>query len=238
MPQSGQLRPAGRDFHVWLNSRESTARRRFSHAHEICHLLIPGYLSNSKCRTDATTGEYRRQQEEEYLCDVGASELLMPVHMFAPSISRPLHLDSLLEVARRFDVSLEAAGIRLTQCDIEECAVIVWEEALKKSQIREMKSQAALPGMERFAPRPRLRIRFASTSPGMRKHYFPPERSADAECLVNRCLEIDSVVSGNCYLPTGNGLVEFATESIDAPYRRGNLRQNRVITIARPKRRG
>lgn len=234
MRMSGRLVPGPTGYLVQLNSSHTEGRKRFSHAHEIGHLLIPSYQSSPKLREDAETGEYERNAEEEFLCDVAASELLMPLDLLRKVVEKQsLAIETLMEVAGKFEVSLEAAGVRLTQCGHDECAVIVWEEVLKRSQAREMANQPVFAGMEEFQPQPRLRIRFAATSRGMREYYFPREKSADEECLVYGCLAAEEIVRGECWLPTGRGLVRFWTESILAPYRRGEETQMRVITLAR-----
>jgi len=235
MVPSGRLVPRGTEFEIEINSSHPNGRRRFSHAHEIGHLLIPSYRGSPKLREDHITGEFQRDQEEEFLCDTAAAELVMPRDLFRAAVGEDaLGIDCLLRVAEEFQVSLEAAGIRLTQCDAGECAVIVWEETFKTSQVREMENQISLAGMEEFGPQPRLRIRFASTSEGMSHHFFPREKSVAEDCLVCGCLGRTGVVSGECYLPTGDGPVLLRTESVAVPYRCDGKMQTRVITLAMP----
>lgn len=234
MPESGRLVPADGGLRIEVNEAHASGRKRFSHAHEIGHLLMPSYQRSPKLREDPTTGEYEQKNEEEFLCDTVASELLMPLDLFRTTVDKHgLDVETLMEMAGEFQVSLEAAGVRLTQCGCRDCAVIVWEEVLKRSQVREMSNQSVFPGIEGFEPQPRLRIRFAATSEGMHGHYFPREKSPDDECLVCQCLAREEIVRGECWLPTGRGPARFWTESVRVPYRRGKETQMRVITVAR-----
>ena len=235
MEESGRLLPVPGGYRIEVNASQSRGRQRFSHAHEIGHLLVPTYCQEPKRRDDSTTGEYRPKEEEEFLCDVAATEILMPVRIFRSAVSgREAGVRVLSDVASNFEVSLEAAGVRLAQNAADELAVIVWEETLKSSQSRQMETQAALPGMEEFQPQPRLRIRFGATSADLRDCFFPPEKSAEDGCLVCTCLDTEGVVRGECNLPTGRGAKRFWTESVRAPYRRGETAVMRVITVARP----
>ena len=235
MDCAGMLLPANEGYVVQLKATDSQGRRRFTHAHEIGHLLVEETHLGPEARRDTTTGEYGRDSEVEYLCDVAASELLMPLGLFHEALgSRRPALQDLLRLARTFDVSMEAAALRLTEAPQSDCGVIVWEPMLKKSQVKELDTQTAFPGMEDFAPQPRLRIRTAKTSDALRKHYFPPEKSIAEDCLVCQCLQTDSAVCGRADLPTGNGPVVFWTESIAAPYTRERDKQTRIITLVFP----
>jgi hypothetical protein len=235
MPGSGCLVPVDGGYRVELNVSETAGRKRFSHAHEIGHLLVPAYGAGPKHRSDRTTGDYAQKDEEEFLCDVAATELLMPLPVLRSlTAGRDPGVGVLAEIAANFDVSLEAAGVRLAQTAAGGVAVVVWEETLKTSQSREMENQAAFPGMEEFQPQPRLRIRFGATSDDLRHCFFPREKSAGDDCLVCECLDTDEVVCGECDLPTGRGPKRFRTESVRAPYRRGDDVRMRVITVASP----
>ncbi len=232
---AARLRPVREGYVIELNTGETRGRRRFSHGHEIGHVLVPDESEHTKQRQDDSTGYYGQQHEEEYLCDIAAAELLMPMPAFRSAASQnPLGVRGVPVLADQFDVSLEAAAIRLTQCDLGDCAAIVWEEDYKKSQLDEMANQVPLLGMENLGPRPRLRVRFAVTSPGMGEHYFPRQKSVDDDCLICRSLSTDALVTGECHLPTGRGPVRFQTESVRAPYRREGQLRARVISLVTP----
>ncbi len=232
----GLLAPLpGGEYRIVLNDQQGNGRARFSHAHEIAHTLIPSYRRSPKARQDTETGMYGRDAEEEYLCDVAASELLMPTFLFRPyAAARGVALATVTDSARTFEVSLEAAGVRLVESSTFPCAIVFWEERLKPTQDRDVRTKTALPGLEGYEPKPKLRIRFGVCSPGMQKHFFPRAKSLDDDSPVCECLISDASVSAVCHLPTGNGPVTFKTESVSAPYKVGAALRKRVITIARP----
>jgi len=222
-------------FRIWLSSDQSRGRRRFTHAHELGHILVTFEALHWNIQSDSETGVYTVEKEEEYLCDLCASEMLMPLPMFRRVVDGHLPtLESLSTAAQAFDVSLEAAGIRLTQCGLWDCAVIVWEERLKDSQVTQVESNTTLPGMDAYPPEPRLRVRFAARSNGLCHHYFPKQKSLDLTSPIHECLRSGSPLRAKCDLPTGNGPVTFMTESVGCPYRVNGEVRNRIITIACP----
>lgn len=67
------------------------------------------------------------RDEEEYLCDAAASELLMPSPMFDRDVrnSGPT-VSSLFELARSYGTSLQATAIRFVQTRIWNCSFLFW----------------------------------------------------------------------------------------------------------------
>lgn len=64
---------------IRINLDRPETRKRFSVGHEVSHTFFPNYQTKTWCRTDA---RYRRRDNPddllETLCDVGASELILP----------------------------------------------------------------------------------------------------------------------------------------------------------------
>jgi Zn-dependent peptidase ImmA (M78 family) len=100
---------------IEISTRMDKSRRAFTLGHELGHaLFLPFEPKERMSRQDTTTGTFARDNEEEYLCDVAAAELLMPKDMFSgrlavygPSVRSMLRLandfgSSLLSTARRF----------------------------------------------------------------------------------------------------------------------------------------
>jgi hypothetical protein len=100
---------------VLLNRRKSSARRRYSLAHEIVHTLFPDY--EDEIRHVGTL--WRRDGDEselEFLCQVGAAELLFPLEEFTASVARHgLSLASTLALATTFNASVEATARRIVE---------------------------------------------------------------------------------------------------------------------------
>jgi hypothetical protein len=82
-------------------------RSRFTLAHEVGHALIRDAAAP---KLAPGIGE---SDEEERLADIAASELVMPHYVFAREFEQAgAHPLSLLELSRRYDVSLQALAVR------------------------------------------------------------------------------------------------------------------------------
>jgi hypothetical protein len=102
LPVSGELRRDGKNFKIVYSTYLSEARRRFTIAHELAHAIF----ESTKVRGP------RNGVELERLCDMLASELLMPRDLFLSVGSSEPSVSNLLELAQTFKTSLSATGIR------------------------------------------------------------------------------------------------------------------------------
>ena len=99
---------------IVCNHNHHNARRRFTLAHELGHFLLPGTRSKN-------VFEVKYYSSKERLCNQFAAALLMPeseVRLRLPLYLRQSKEETIREFARQFDVSVEAAKIRLTQLGI------------------------------------------------------------------------------------------------------------------------
>lgn len=104
-----------------FNPLRPRGRLRFSIAHEIAHSLFEDCESEIRCRgghTDSAPDNWQL----EVLCNIGAAELLMPLGSFSELASEDLSIKSLLELRKRFDVSVESCLIRLIKLAKQPCA--------------------------------------------------------------------------------------------------------------------
>lgn len=105
LPVSGELHRDGNSFKVVYSSYLSPERRRFTIAHEIAHALL------------ATTGPNwpRFGKELERLCNMIATELLMPRDIFLRCLGPKLSITKVFELSRTFATSLSATAIRCAE---------------------------------------------------------------------------------------------------------------------------
>lgn len=110
---SGALIRTGDQLTIAYSSQLSQARRRWTIAHELGHALFE------------TTGPNppRHGRELERLCDMIATELLLPRKYFVPRIRENVCLNGVLRLADVFQTSVSAAAIRCA----ELCGVSVFE---------------------------------------------------------------------------------------------------------------
>jgi hypothetical protein len=110
---SGALLPDGKFFKIIYSDHMPAGRIRWTVAHEMAHALFE------------TTGRNapRSGDELERLCDMIATELLLPWKHFVPRIRENVSLDNVLQLAHTFQTSVTSAAIRCA----EVCGVSVFE---------------------------------------------------------------------------------------------------------------
>jgi hypothetical protein len=107
-------------------------RRRYSIAHEIVHSILAEYDEAADFSTMSTTDKKRAEGELEFLCQVGAAELLMPYQSYLSQMGVGMpRLRAILTLAADFAVSPEAAARRAVDLGPGKCAVLFakrWHE--------------------------------------------------------------------------------------------------------------
>lgn len=106
---------------IEYNPHRPRSRIRFSIAHEIAHTLFPDFTESMHNRS----GETQRPDEwqHELLCNLSAAEILMPI---GPSFDQgkfTLTLDKVIEIRNEFEVSTEAALLRLGKLTLKPITV-------------------------------------------------------------------------------------------------------------------
>lgn len=228
---AAMLVPILQGLRISVSIDDPLGRRNFSIAHEICHTLFPNYAKHPVRKVDTFTGGFPIPQEEEYLCDIGASHLLLPPALVLPIIqSCHLCLDSVSQLATDFQSSLEAAAIACTQASPTPCAVVFFEETLKPIQIRR-KDQLILPGMQSdFRLEPELRVSLTCASPSF-PGYLPKYKSVDRDGAIYAALASESRTAGKDVIELRNKRIEVDAESWYVPYRRQGTVQKRVVSF-------
>jgi hypothetical protein len=126
----GELREERGRWRIYYNVRQGRERVRFTTAHEIAHAA----LLQREIRA--------RGRDLERVCDMVASELLMPRATFGARLALPLQLAQVYELARAFEVSLTAAVIRC--CELTDALAystgpdgIAWSWGVARAELRE-----------------------------------------------------------------------------------------------------
>lgn len=117
-------------FFIEVNGNHPAVRQRFTIAHEIGHTFFFDLRPHTKLRgiRDGSIDEMTRSSAEEQLCNFAAAELLMPYHQFA-TLARQNGptANNLRNLARTFNVSLQAAARRLAQVLSLNITVALWD---------------------------------------------------------------------------------------------------------------
>jgi Zn-dependent peptidase ImmA (M78 family) len=118
---------------IRVNKNHNLARQNFSCAHEIGHALL-SELNLELCVEEAEFRTFNPQAQamagertRERLCDVAATELLMPEAIFKKYLSNfGISINSLEWLANIFRVSITSTAIRIAEVSTEPCIALLW----------------------------------------------------------------------------------------------------------------
>jgi len=123
---------------VEVNRNHHPVRQNFSIGHEVGHIILDELnltrVEDTDFRTfSPQTHSRARSRTLEHLCDVAASELIMPEAVFKRYLSASaVSIQSVGRLATAFGVSFQAAAIRITEVSEEACLAILWNAWPKK----------------------------------------------------------------------------------------------------------
>jgi Zn-dependent peptidase ImmA (M78 family) len=215
---------------VHLRGTDSAERRRFTICHETIHTFFPGFREERRTRTDTTVGTYDRNQLEEYLCDLGAAELLLPRQPFLAALPAQPRIDDAIQLADLFDASIEATAIRIVNLTTAPMALVVLEPAWKPTEQRALARRATQPtlaGLETGPPPKKLRVQWAYAP---RMSTIPKHKSVDDASPLADVLESSGVDYRGATGLTGRTLQVSARH---LPYHREGALVDRVLVLLR-----
>ncbi len=169
---------------IRVNPDRPETRKRFSMAHEVSHTFFPHYQSKIWCRTDA---RFRRRQNPddllEMLCDIGASEIVMPLPWFAKDARAVATGADLAELARKYATSREATLRRHAETSDRTVHAVFFSWHLKPAETRRLTD----PNQERLfdtpeePPAKKLRLDYSIPSNAALDagYYLPPHKSVE-----------------------------------------------------------
>jgi hypothetical protein len=111
LPFSGELRRGADGFTIVVSKLLSPSRRRFTIAHELGHAILE--TTGPRCP--------RFGSELERLCDMLATEMLMPKKLFRSLAHERFSISKVWELARLFGTSLTATALR--SAEVMGCSV-------------------------------------------------------------------------------------------------------------------
>ena len=216
---------------IQVNEAHTQRKKRFSTAHEIGHTLMPNWVDDPQERVDAETMTWNEENEEEFLCDVVAAEILMPRREFIPRLRAcGLKLESLPLLAEEFGSSLEATARGMTRAGVGDFAFITWELGWKKDQ-----NEAAMT-LSMFdewgKPPAKYRAQKVISTGRLSNFHFPFNSSVEDDSLIIQSLDSESIVRGWQKLNVGGGKTHsFYTESQNFPLRRNGKMEQRIFMM-------
>jgi Zn-dependent peptidase ImmA (M78 family) len=130
MAQDGIIYAKGNEYVVDLNRSHSDSRKRFTLAHEIGHTFFFDVQEHPTSRfriVDAQIQSIHSDQSEEHLCNVVASEILMPCEPFSNMMQEMTpEARTILTLAGKFKTSLQATARRVVSLSTYKEIVCLW----------------------------------------------------------------------------------------------------------------
>lgn len=125
---SGLLLPLRDGFEIKVNATHSLKRQTFSCAHEIAHTFFFEEEGRTLVgRLKRENGEKITKKWQEDLCDIAASELLMPSQIFSGYASRYYFgIRALTPLSRIFNTSVCPTALKLCDVSPKPCTVVYW----------------------------------------------------------------------------------------------------------------
>ena len=232
--EDAELHPieGGRSI-IKYNPDKPKTRQNFSIAHEIAHTYFPDYQNRYKARNKI--GKFDPNNEEEFLCDLGASEIIMPTPDFDLDVeSMGISLKSLGELSKRYEASLEATAIRMIGTDFYPCALVVLDYSHKpteKDEIEESRYQQNLFDDYPWEPPPmKLRVQYSVRS----KHfssYIPMHKSIDESSPLYEVSVTQEPFQGNTILNFTNPVLDTYVEATALPKTHNAELDSRVLVL-------
>jgi len=112
-----------KEFIIEYNPNQKESRINFSIAHEIGHTFFPDWKDKIRNRTTPVETE---SWELEFLCNIAASEILLPYAEFNNEAnSVPLNLESILHIANKYKASVESVFLRFCEVVEKPCTIII-----------------------------------------------------------------------------------------------------------------
>lgn len=204
---------------IRYNPDRPKARRNFSIAHEIAHTFFPDYNDEYKAR--CKTGKFDPNNEVEFLCDLGASEIIMPTPEFNMDVERMgVSLKSLKELSRRYETSIEATSIRMITTNLESCGMMVLAYSHKPEEldrIEKEKNQFKLFNDLCWEPPPKkLRVQYFFSTKNF-SIYMPKHKSIEESSPIYRVSETRHPYQGPVTINSSKQDIEVYVEAMILP---------------------
>ena len=218
----------GKRGQIVYNPVRPPGRVAFSVAHEIAHTFFPNSISGARFRT-MCTADSREGNELERLCDLAASELLMPLEEFRSVAGKGMGLHLVEQLSAIFGSSFESTVFRMATSYLGLAAAGLFRYRVTKAEQRahlapsRQRELFELPSPEStgsLCPKYRRQSFYTSEACG-NEHVVPWNKSLDLlSCayIAGRCTAIQRALEA---LPSQARLVG-SFEAVRAPYQRAD----------------
>ena len=217
--EDAELHPTSTGLIIKYNPDKPKTRQNFSIAHEISHTLFPGYKDQYKARHKI--GRFDSSSEVEFLCDLGASEIILPAPEFDADVSRRgISLKSLEELSTLYEASKEASAIRMVATNRCACAMMVLDYSHKPTELSQIEQSKHQPNLfdDCLLDIPSMKLRVQSFASARQFSDFVPKHKSfnEASPLYEVSVTKESF-QGNFVLDLKGQSLEFYTEAMALP---------------------
>jgi aspartokinase-like uncharacterized kinase len=220
-----QIVPVNGQFELMFRRDVADKRLNFTLCHEVAHTLFPDCARMIHFR-NANRDKFDPEREVEFLCDIGAAEILLPSPYFEEELKKEgISLKSVEGLSERFKASREAIIRRIPASNLKPCAVVYFGVGYNKQELLSL-NNPALPfdKSEVSNPRPRLRIGKVHASDDF-SVFLPANKSIpDDSKLYDLLTGLDYVSTTEAWNISG-----FGTRTVEAV---------RLYNFVRPERLG
>jgi hypothetical protein len=221
MPWAGCLVEEHGELVIRIRSTDTPGRQRFTTFHEVAHTFLPGFRHAPQYRC-APLSPKARQDHTEMLCDLAASELLMPTrHVLRIVKESAFDLEAVGDLADECEASFEAAARRFVSLWPERCLFLRMDVTTKP---RDRDGE------------PKLRV--VSTLANGSWPFIPPYKSVSDNHTLRECLDgaaVDCVTDLDDLVKASLGPLEVHARHYPFIDSEGEL-HDRVLVLARPSR--
>ena len=202
-------------------------RANFSICHEIAHTLFPGYHNTVQYRRLRTRSLLDPDDQLEYLCDIGAAELLLPMDYFRTDVEAlGFGMRSVSSLCERYVASVEAVCTRMVQTDLRCCAMALLEHQLKPTETRrrlveEVQLSLIDLGDRDYQSLKKMRVTYSRFSDSFRANgwYLPQHKSVAEDSCIYEAARTGDVTVAEEEIQIHNGVVRYAVEALPVPAR-------------------
>lgn len=222
-------RTRGKKGQIFYNSDRPNGRVAFSIAHEISHTFFPTSSGGARFR-EMCDSDSREANELERLCDLGASEILMPREEFRREVGGEWSVASVMRLAQRFGSSFEAALFRLASAHPGTAAAGLLKYRRRKEEQRAIERMQIVVGQRSLfsvqthitaeVPEPKYRRQSFHMSDRFSDRLVVRwNKSFESDSIVYRTAKSGRILTANEPLPNGAN-TGGRLETVLAPYQR------------------
>ncbi|GEM_PF-2402576 len=204
----------------------SDGRTNFSISHETAHTLFPGYHNTIHYRKPKKRNLFDPGDQLEYLCDIAATELLMPMDYFLPDLKdRGFGASQVSDLCERYGASVEAVCRRMAQSNWKKCALVLFEHQLKpvekNARRRDEHQLSLLPGKVDYESKKKMRVTYCVPSDDFKKEgwFVPKHKSVRETSCIHQAALKDQLMEAEEDLELGGGTGRFYIEALPVPSR-------------------